>query len=293
MLRYLHTDRHAPIPTYTHTYIQTCIHTYKHTCIHTYIRDCKFPYVLVLGNTRTHTLTRARTHAHTHTYTYTHTQDPAATPISSLGYRNGWAVAEAQKNLLRTHTTAISAQMLYKLAQVWMSNVPHEWVMSRMNESCPAWMSHVPHGWVVSLMNVTQMLYKLVKVQMGHVPYEWVMSLMNESCPLWISQRCFTSHKDALQGLDGSYRTWMSRVSHECHINAFKVGADVCETCALVDESCRVCEAGMSHMNVTQMLYKLAQMWKCRVHTCMSRVTCMNQLNESCPTWMSRWCFTS
>lgn len=44
-------------------------------------------------------------------------QDPAATPIKSLGYRNTWSIAEAQKNLLRTHTTAISAQMLYRLAQ--------------------------------------------------------------------------------------------------------------------------------------------------------------------------------
>ena len=38
-------------------------------------------------------------------------QDPAATPIASLGYRNTWATAEAEKNLLRTHTTAISAQV--------------------------------------------------------------------------------------------------------------------------------------------------------------------------------------
>jgi len=45
-------------------------------------------------------------------------QDPAAPPIGSLGYRNEWAPAEAEKNLLRTHTTAISAQMLYKLAQM-------------------------------------------------------------------------------------------------------------------------------------------------------------------------------
>ena len=45
-------------------------------------------------------------------------QDPLATPIGSLGYRNTWNIAEAEKNLLRTHTTAISAQMLYKLAQM-------------------------------------------------------------------------------------------------------------------------------------------------------------------------------
>jgi phenylalanyl-tRNA synthetase alpha chain len=35
----------------------------------------------------------------------------------SLGYQYNWDVTEAKKNLLRTHTTAISSQMLYALAQ--------------------------------------------------------------------------------------------------------------------------------------------------------------------------------
>ncbi|XP_049871004.1 phenylalanine--tRNA ligase alpha subunit [Pectinophora gossypiella] len=35
----------------------------------------------------------------------------------SLGYRYDWKIEEAQKNLLRTHTTAVSARMLYHLAQ--------------------------------------------------------------------------------------------------------------------------------------------------------------------------------
>ena len=35
-------------------------------------------------------------------------------------YKYDWKIEEAQKNLLRTHTTAVSARMLYKLAQqVW------------------------------------------------------------------------------------------------------------------------------------------------------------------------------
>lgn len=34
----------------------------------------------------------------------------------SQGYRYDWKIEEAQKNLLRTHTTAVSARMLYKLA---------------------------------------------------------------------------------------------------------------------------------------------------------------------------------
>lgn len=32
-------------------------------------------------------------------------------------YGYSWKVAEAEKNLLRTHTTAVSSRMLYKLAQ--------------------------------------------------------------------------------------------------------------------------------------------------------------------------------
>jgi phenylalanyl-tRNA synthetase alpha chain len=35
----------------------------------------------------------------------------------SVGYGYCWKRSEAQKNLLRTHTTAVSSRMLYKLAQ--------------------------------------------------------------------------------------------------------------------------------------------------------------------------------
>ncbi|EDQ85350.1 uncharacterized protein MONBRDRAFT_34276 [Monosiga brevicollis MX1] len=35
----------------------------------------------------------------------------------SIGYQYNWERSEAEKNLLRTHTTAVSARMLYKLAQ--------------------------------------------------------------------------------------------------------------------------------------------------------------------------------
>ncbi|KAG8544369.1 hypothetical protein GDO81_022605, partial [Engystomops pustulosus] len=35
----------------------------------------------------------------------------------SQGYKYDWSINEAKKNLLRTHTTAVSARMLYKLAQ--------------------------------------------------------------------------------------------------------------------------------------------------------------------------------
>lgn len=37
--------------------------------------------------------------------------------FGSQGYQCEWKVEEAQKNILRTHTTAVSARMLYKLAQ--------------------------------------------------------------------------------------------------------------------------------------------------------------------------------
>lgn len=35
----------------------------------------------------------------------------------SQGYRYDWKLEEAQKNLLRTHTTSNSARMLYKLME--------------------------------------------------------------------------------------------------------------------------------------------------------------------------------
>lgn len=35
----------------------------------------------------------------------------------SVGYRYEWHLEEAQKNVLRTHTTAVSARMLYRIAQ--------------------------------------------------------------------------------------------------------------------------------------------------------------------------------
>ena len=36
--------------------------------------------------------------------------------FGSKGYQYKWDVNEAKKNLLRTHTTAVSSRMLYKLA---------------------------------------------------------------------------------------------------------------------------------------------------------------------------------
>jgi len=41
-------------------------------------------------------------------------------------YRMDWKREEAQKNILRTHTTAVSARMLYKLAQqvCWQRTKP-------------------------------------------------------------------------------------------------------------------------------------------------------------------------
>jgi len=35
----------------------------------------------------------------------------------SVGYNYNWKIGEAQKNILRTHTTAVSARMLYEIAQ--------------------------------------------------------------------------------------------------------------------------------------------------------------------------------
>ncbi|KAL3315964.1 hypothetical protein Ciccas_005391 [Cichlidogyrus casuarinus] len=40
----------------------------------------------------------------------------------SMGYQTSWSMEEAEKNILRTHTTAVSSRMLYKLAH----SVKHE-----------------------------------------------------------------------------------------------------------------------------------------------------------------------
>lgn len=37
--------------------------------------------------------------------------------FGSIGYQYDWHLEETQKNVLRTHTTAVSTRMLYKLAQ--------------------------------------------------------------------------------------------------------------------------------------------------------------------------------
>jgi len=34
----------------------------------------------------------------------------------STGWKYDWSLEESQKNIMRTHTTAVSAKMLYKLA---------------------------------------------------------------------------------------------------------------------------------------------------------------------------------
>lgn len=42
----------------------------------------------------------------------------------SIGYGYEWKLEEAQKNLLRTHTTAVTARMLYKLAESGQGDKP-------------------------------------------------------------------------------------------------------------------------------------------------------------------------
>lgn len=41
----------------------------------------------------------------------------------SIGYRYNWKTEEAKKNIMRTHTTAVSTRYLYALAQVYESTI--------------------------------------------------------------------------------------------------------------------------------------------------------------------------
>lgn len=57
----------------------------------------------------------------------------------SQGYRYDWKLEEAQKNLLRTHTTSNSARMLYKLMEKVCDQRRSTQVVLRMmkhNEKC-------------------------------------------------------------------------------------------------------------------------------------------------------------
>ncbi|CAD5112718.1 DgyrCDS1936 [Dimorphilus gyrociliatus] len=53
----------------------------------------------------------------------------------SQGYKYDWKIEEAQKNLLRTHTTAVSTRMLYKLAQQKEFKPAKYFSIDRVNES--------------------------------------------------------------------------------------------------------------------------------------------------------------
>ena len=50
-------------------------------------------------------------------YIYVYGTDTAARLRVCRRYGYDWKIAEAEKNLMRTHTTAVSARMLYKIAQ--------------------------------------------------------------------------------------------------------------------------------------------------------------------------------
>lgn len=71
----------------------------------------------------------------------------------SIGYQYKWNRAEANKNLLRTHTTAVSARMLHKLAQVL--NLPFDFSLyvrwSKVGHLSGSTWSNVNHGVDISL----------------------------------------------------------------------------------------------------------------------------------------------
>lgn len=60
----------------------------------------------------------------------------AATSEWASRYKYDWKIEEAQKNILRTHTTAVSARMLYKLAQQVGELTSFVHFNSHQDESC-------------------------------------------------------------------------------------------------------------------------------------------------------------
>uniref|UniRef100_A0A6I8RMJ8 phenylalanine--tRNA ligase n=1 Tax=Xenopus tropicalis TaxID=8364 RepID=A0A6I8RMJ8_XENTR len=73
----------------------------------------------------------------------------------SQGYKYDWSIHEAQKNILRTHTTAVSARMLYKLAQQESQNCASS-RRTTLTQS-PAWKCSVTmkgyrNGWKLGIL---------------------------------------------------------------------------------------------------------------------------------------------
>ena len=71
----------------------------------------------VIYNTPTQALPHTQSPPHSLSLTH-HPQDVHQNGgYGSAGYGYSWKLADSQKNLLRTHTTAVSSRMLYRLAQ--------------------------------------------------------------------------------------------------------------------------------------------------------------------------------
>jgi len=217
---------------------------------------------------------------------------------------NGWIVVSHMNDVICVHSRVLMnvTQMHYKLAQVWMSHVPYEWVMSLMDESCPLWMSHVPYEWVVSLMNQSCPLWT------SHVPYEWVMSLtsitqmhyklaqvwmrpvhtrkmhvmcVNTACPICkrLHWRAHSKCGWVMSQVNESCPRWMSHVPGEW------VMSQVNESCPMF--ICHVpSEWVKSHVTEACPICKRFH-W--RAHSKCEWV--MSQVNESCPTWMGHALF--
>jgi len=85
------------------------------------------------------------------------------------------------------------------VGDMWMSHVPHEWVVSCMNESCHIWLSYVTYACSARRIHTTcgAHLNKCCTSHMRHLTCKWVISYINLSRPLWMSQvtyECVVSH---------------------------------------------------------------------------------------------------
>jgi len=82
-----------------------------------------------------------------------------------------------QKRPIIYRSLLVAANLLFAMCRgstgTWMSDVP-EWVMSRMNESCPTYEYVITHTQIYFLQRA--------EVVQGH---EWVMSRMSEACPAY------------------------------------------------------------------------------------------------------------
>jgi len=122
-------------------------------------------------------------------------------------------------HLLSHHSPSVGclSHVLYdELHLICTSHVSYEWVMSGVNDSCPAPMSHVSEEWLLSIIHGACLVWT------SHIWYEWVICSMSLSCLVWTSHisyvwvMCRMNEPCPARMSHTSYEQVTSRMSLSC-----------------------------------------------------------------------------